>query len=143
MNRLSLILAALFLAACTAVQVTPLDRSYDVTHICIEDNPKVIVGGFIGVVEDAFQDHGITTEIYAGPMPSNCEYKLTYTATRDWDFSPYLSHAELRLFENSKRIAYAEYHLKGGGGLSLTKWASVESKMKPVVYELLNQYQHQ
>ena len=141
MKKLLFLFAAISLAGCTAIQVTPLDKSYEVMHICIEDNPKVIVGEFSGVVEDAFQDHGITTEVYSGEIPSNCEYKLTYTATRDWDFSPYLSHAELRLFKDAKRIAYAEYHLNGGGGFSLTKWASVESKMKPVVYELLKQYQ--
>jgi len=140
MKKVLIVLSLVYLSACTSVQVTPLDNSYKVLHVCIENNPKVIVSGFIGVVEDIFQEHGITTENYTGSKPNHCEYKLTYTATRDWDFTPYLSHAELRLFRGYKKIAYAEYHLNGGGGLSLMKWASVESKMTPVVNKLLNQY---
>ncbi|MFT3763847.1 MAG: hypothetical protein QM761_14800 [Pseudoxanthomonas sp.] len=34
-------------------------------------------------------------------------------------------------------MASAEYRLRGKGGLSLTKWASVKSKMDPVIDELL------
>ena len=78
--------------------------------------------------------------MYTGIKPEHCEYRLTYTALRSWDFSAYLSHAELRLYKGSKKIGYAEYHLKGKGGLSLTKWASVKSKMVPVINELLEQY---
>lgn len=129
-----------FLSSCTAVNVSQLDASYQLRHVCIEENPKVIVGEFLGVVEDGFQDHSITTEIFSGEKPSHCTNHLTYTALQSWDFSPYLSHAELRLFEGNKRIAYAEYHLRGKGGLSLTKWASVRSKMTPVIDRLLAQY---
>ena len=140
MKRVLTIFSLIFLTACTSVQVTPLDSSYRVLHVCIEDNPKVIVAGFVNVVEDIFQEHGITTEKYSGSKPEHCEYRMTYTATRDWDLAPYLSHAELRLFKQYKKIAYAEYHLNGGGGLSLMKWAGVKSKMTPVVDELLGQY---
>jgi len=31
----------------------------------------------------------------------------------------------------------AEYHLRGGGGLSLMKWQSTKSKIDPVIDELL------
>ena len=34
----------------------------------------------------------------------------------------------------------ASYHLNGGGGLALNKWASVKSKMDPVLDELLAAY---
>lgn len=140
MKKIGLLLFSVIFSGCTAVQVTPLDKSYNVSHICIEDNPKVIVGGFIQTVSDIFQAHGITTETYSGQRPERCEFKLTYTALRSWDLSPYLSHAELRLFKGNDKIAYAEYHLRGKGGLSLNKWADVESKMTPVVNELLAQY---
>ena len=130
----------ILMTACTSIRVTQIDKSYGLTHVCIEENPKVIVSEFVGVVEDVFQDHSISTEIYRGERPTHCEYKLTYTALQSWDISTYLSHAELRLFKKNTRIAYAEYHLKGKGGLSLTKWASVKSKIKPVVEKLLAQY---
>lgn len=140
MKKIGLFLFPVIAAGCTAVQVTPLDRSYNVSHVCIEDNPKVIVAGFTETVSDIFQEHGITTETYSGQTPERCEFKLAYTALRSWDISPYLSHAELRLFKGNDRIAYAEYHLRGKGGFALNKWASVESKMTPVVKELLAQY---
>lgn len=64
---------------------------------------------------------------------------MTYTALQSWDFTTYLSHAELRLYKENLRIGYGIYHLDGGG-LSLMKWGSVKSKMTPVVNEMLGQY---
>lgn len=134
------IFCCIFLTGCTAIEVMQVESSHNLKHVCIENNPKVIVSDFLSTVEDVFQDHKITTEVYSGELPKRCEFKLTYTARRSWDFTPYLSHAELRLFKDSERIGYAEYHLKGKGGLSLNKWASVKSKMTPVVNQLLSQY---
>lgn len=55
-------------------------------------------------------------------------YKMAYTALRSWDFVPYLPHAELRLFEDKKKIAYGEFHLNGKGGLALTKLTVLNPK---------------
>jgi len=140
MKKLALLSVIILFAGCSAIDVKQVDSSHNIDHVCIEDNPKVIVADFVSTVEDVFHDHGITTEVYSGNMPDNCAFKLTYTALRSWDFSPYLSHAELRLFKGRERIGYAEYHLKGKGGFALNKWASVESKMTPVVNQLLAQY---
>jgi hypothetical protein len=129
------------LASCTAVDVSQVDRAHNLTHVCIEENPKVIVVDFVSTLEEAFEQHLITTELYRGVKPSHCEFNLTYTALRSWDITPYLSHAELRLYRGAQRVGYADYHLRGKGGLSLMKWASVESKMMPVVEKLLAQYQ--
>ncbi|MEE9354099.1 MAG: Sbal_3080 family lipoprotein [Methylococcaceae bacterium] len=140
MRMLKVIFLVAVCVGCAAIQVRSLDKSYNVSHVCIEDNPKVVVGGYIEIISDVFQEHSITTETYSGKLPEHCEIKLTYTALRSWDFAAYLSHAELRLFKENKRIAYAEYHLRGKGGFALNKWASVKSKMTPVVNELLSQY---
>jgi len=105
--------------------------------VCIRDNPRVQVSDFVNVVRDGFDRHAIATEVIYGQMPEKCEYVLTYTALRSWDFSPYLSHAELRIEKDGRQIGYAEYHLKGGGGFSLTKWAGTRSKMDPVIDEFL------
>lgn len=131
----------LVLTGCTSVDVRPVDSNYNMTHVCIEENPKVIVEGFVSTLEDGFEDHLITTEIFRSRKPDHCEFTLKYTALRSWDMAPYLSHAELRLYRGSERIGYAEYHLNGKGGLSLMKWAGVKSKMAPVINELLAQYQ--
>jgi len=138
--RIIFALGALFVAGCTSVQVANLEASHKVYHVCIEDNPKVIVSDFIPVVQDGFARHGITTEIVTAPAPERCEYRLTYVAHRTWDVANYMHHAELRLFKGNQRIAYAEYHLNGKGGFALNKWASVDSKMDPVIDQLLSDY---
>lgn len=128
------------ISGCTSISVNQINKSHNIQHVCLEENKKVIVNGFVQVIEDGFQNHQITTEVYSGPRPRHCIYKLTYTALRSWDFTPYLSHAELHLYKNNSKIGYAEYHLNGKGGFSLMKWASVKSKMTPVINELLAQY---
>lgn len=138
--RMAMVLLAIMFSGCTAVDVKQVDSSHNIYHVCIENNPRVIVAGFVDTVEEVFHDYLITTEVYSGKIPDHCQYRLTYTALRSWDFSPYLSHAELRLFKGHERIGYAEYHLRGKGGLALNKWASVKSKMTPVVNQLLAQH---
>lgn len=125
------------LVGCTSVKVDRVDPSYAMTMVCIRENPKVQVDDFVPVIRDGFSRHSIDTKLYSGAMPDTCQYVLTYTALRSWDFTPYLSHAELRIEKDGKQIAYAEYHLKGKGGFSLTKWAGTKDKMDPVIDELL------
>lgn len=126
--------------ACTAIHVEPLDPSPRVTHVCIENNPKVVVADFLDVVRDGFSRHGISTEVYSGTVPGGCDFTLTYTARQSWDFTTYLSHAELWLWKEGKRVGYAEYHLRGKGGYSMKKWQSTTTKMGPVLDRLLEAY---
>lgn len=128
------------LSGCTSVKVSNVDPSLKISHVCIEKNPKVIVGDFLPVVQEGFTRHGITTEIYKENLPAYCKYHLTYTAFRKWGMANYMHHAELRLYKGNEKIGDAEYHLNGGGGLALNKWASVESKMDPVIDQLLAAY---
>jgi hypothetical protein len=130
----------LILAGCTSIRVQPVESAASVKHVCIQDNPKVIVSDFVPVVRDGFARHGISTEVYSGEAPAGCDLILTYTARRSWDFAPYLSHAELRLESKGQQVAYAEYHLRGKGGYSLMKWQGTKKKMDPVIDELLQAY---
>lgn len=140
-NRLLLLaLIASFIASCTSIKVQELDPEHEISHVCIQKNPKVIVGDFLPVVQRGFMKHGITTEVFDDEMPFYCDYYLTYTALKTWDIGMYMHHAELSLFKNHKMLGYAEYHLNGKGGLALNKWASVESKMMPVIDKLLVGY---
>lgn len=128
------------MVGCTSVKVNPIPKEYPLSHVCIENNPKVIVNDFVPVIAARFQHQGITTEKFENNQkPDGCNYWLTYTALRSWDVTTYLSHAELRVFHDFNEIGDAEYHLNGKGGLSLTKWGSVKSKMDPVVDELLSE----
>jgi hypothetical protein len=137
MLRIVVIILALLTAACTSVKVQSVDTSLPLLHVCIQRNHAVEVSDFLPVLQEGFERHGIGTEIYNGNRPRRCEYVLTYTALRSWDVKTYLSHAELRLLRAGQQIAFAEYHLRVKGGLSLMKFAGTKSKMDPVIDELL------
>jgi hypothetical protein len=142
MTKLVLILLAIgSLAACTSIHVQPMAKTADLQHVCIQDNPKVQVSDFVPVLQAGFSRHGISTEVFSGEMPAHCEYLMTYTARRSWDFAPYLVDAELWMMRDGRQVAYAQYHLKGKGGFSLSKWAGTKSKMDPVIDQLLVSYQ--
>jgi hypothetical protein len=137
----SLCFLSLILTGCTSITVLPVDRALALKHVCIQDNPKVTLSGFVPMLQEGFSRHGISTEVISGiTSPAQCEYVLTYTALRSWDLTVYLTEAELRLEKEGKMVASAVYHLKGKGGLSLVKWAGVKSKMDPVIDELLKNY---
>ena len=127
----------LTLIGCTSIEVQRPDPSLGIRHVCIQENPKVKVDDFVTVLREDFYRHGISTEVFSGANPVNCEYILTYTALRSWDMAPYLSHAELRLEKDGRQVGYAEYHLRGKGGFSVTKRQGTKEKMGPVIDELL------
>ena len=140
MKLLSIAIVVVALTGCTSVTVRPIDKNIVLKHVCIQENSRVEVSDFVTVIRDGFSRHNISTEVVSNTHQSNCDVLLTYTALRSWDVTPYLSHAELRLERGGRQIAYAEYHLNGKGGLSLTKWAGTRSKMDPVLDELLADY---
>jgi hypothetical protein len=139
-KNIFLLFIFILLTACTAVQVTPINKDLALKNVCIQKNNKVTVHDFLPVVRDGFERHGISNTVFQEQKPNNCDAVLTYTALRSWDVSTYLSHAELELYKNDIKIASATYHLNGKGGLDLTKWKSVKSKMDPVIDELLREY---
>lgn len=138
MKKIFIISVAIMITSgCTSINVRPIDSSLKMSHVCIENNPKVLVDDFVQVVEDGFARNGITTEIISSATTNTCEYKLTYTALRSWDFTPYLSHAEIRVEKSGQQIAYGEYHLNGKGGFDMTKWKGTKAKMDPVIDKML------
>ena len=141
-NRLMLLLLVfvLFMIGCTSITVRPIGSEHNLKQVYIQKNPKVKVRDFVSVLEAGFDRHGINTKVYSGLIPDSGEYILTYTAFQSWDFAPYLSHAEIRVGNDEEDIGYAEYHLKGKGGLSLMKWKGTKAKMDPVIDELLKNY---
>ncbi|WP_019938251.1 Sbal_3080 family lipoprotein [Bordetella sp. FB-8] len=133
----SLLCGLLLLAGCTSINVKPLalDTGAAPKHVCIQYNPAVAVNDFLSVVTAGFERHGIKADVYKDNTPPDCQYTMTYTATRNWDIVPYMNHAELHIFKDGKQVAEAEY--THHGGFALTKYASNEEKMTPVIDELL------
>lgn len=123
------------LTGCTSIQVEPL--TVRPAEICIEQNPKVQVSDFVSVVQRGLTERGIHSEVYA-QTPASCEYRMTYVAYRSWDFVPYLSSADLEIWDQERRlVGAAHYHLRGKGGMSMAKWQGTQTKMAPVLDRLL------
>jgi hypothetical protein len=126
-------------SGCTAIKVSPVDTTLKIKHICIEDCQQTCFDGdMMGVIRDGFERNGISSQIFTGSLPSECEYHLSVMCARTWDLAMYMHHAELRMYRANTQIGYAEYHLNGGGGFALTKFGSTKSKIDPVIDELLN-----
>ena len=127
------------LTGCTVVKVQPIGANHRVENICIIQNPRVTVPDFVPVMQEGFSKHGITSEFVTNRAGGNCQYTATYNARRSWDFATYLSVAQISVQRNGQQIANANYHLRNKGGFALNKWASVRSKILPVMEELLAQ----
>jgi len=140
LKKAFVVIIGLSLIACTSIKVRPVDDQLQVRHMCIQSNPKVIRGDFLSVLERGFQKHGITTEVYSGKSPEYCEFTTTYTVRQTWDMAMVLADAEIWIHQDKRQVAYANYHLKGGGGLSLMKWQGAEKKIFPVMDALLEEY---
>lgn len=140
MRKLPLIGILAWLSACTAAQVTPLDDELQVEHVCIQRNAAVIRGDLLPTIIKGFDRHGISTEVFEGSRPADCEFIVTYTGTQTWDLAMVLKDAEVWIHKEREQVAYGQYHLKGGGGFSLTKWQGAEKKILPVMDALLEEY---
>ena len=139
MKYLLLIAASTLVVACTSIKVQPMQAEHKPQIICLKNNPEVIVAGFEEAVRERIEFHGIKTLMYDDKAPDGCEYTMSYTALKNWDMGLYLHHAELYLKFDGREIGNATYHLRNKGGLSLTKWQDVKTKMNPVVDQLLGQ----
>ncbi|OUM75631.1 hypothetical protein AUC60_00525 [Pseudomonas caspiana] len=97
----------------------------------------MLVTDFVSVVQRGLLDRSISSEVYA-QVPASCNYRLTYVAYRTWDIVPYLSSADLEIWDSEKRrLEAARYYLRGKGGLSMMKFQGTETKMAPVLDRLL------
>lgn len=139
-SKFIVLVLSLSLLSCTSIKVKPVDDQLQVRHMCIQVNPKVIRDDFLPVLERGFQNHGITTEVYNGKSPEYCEFITTYTVRQTWDMAMVLADAQIWIHQDKRQVAYANYHLKGGGGFSLMKWQGAEKKIFPVMDALLEEY---
>ncbi|HEY5298717.1 MAG TPA: Sbal_3080 family lipoprotein [Verrucomicrobiae bacterium] len=128
----------LVLCGCTSINVRPVSASEKITSVVIRTNPRVTVSDFLDSLDDGFERHGIKATIVPEDADVKDAYVVTYTSGRRWDMAPYLTQATIAIDDkNGRRIAYAEYHLRNGGGLSPMKWESTRTKIDPVIDELL------
>lgn len=131
---------ALYLSGCTAVNVRPIPTETRITNVLIRENPKVPVADFLDVVIEGFERHGISTKVISESADAGDAFVVTYTAQRRWDMAIYLVDATISIEKEGHRLAHAQYHLRNGGGLSVTKWSGTKTKIDPVIDKLLKDY---
>lgn len=128
-------------AACTTIEVSPVPAAgYPIARLCIERNPEVVVEDLLAVIERGVARHGIEPRLVDAPVPADCDYTLWYSARRRWDLRPVLGYVELRVRYRGETIGTASWLARPS--LSLFKWRSTESKIGPVLDELLSQFPH-
>ena len=140
MKSITLALTMIVFTGCTSIKVTPIPALYNVQKITIKNNPKVIVSDYVPVIREGFDRHGISTEISDNVSNNKDKFSATYTALRNWDIIPYLTHGEVKVWYKGRIIGSATYHLIGNGGLSFYKWQGVKTKIDPVMDQLLKEY---
>lgn len=146
--RLSFLVLVLLMCGCTSVQITAIDKSLNIKHLCIKNNilelDEQISGDykdtFESVVEKVFNRHGITTEVYFHKRPSHCQFFLTYAATVSFEKHRYLSHVDLGVYTYQDRIGSLRFRLTEWGEASPLKWRSLEANITRALNRLLAEY---
>lgn len=126
---------ALALAGCTSVNTLPVSDFRHLKEVCIIKNDRVLVSDFVDVIQAHLDKHNARSRLVNEAEGRNCATQLSYTATRSWDFAPYLSYASIQIRREGKLISKGEY--RHHGGLSLMKWQSTEAKIGPVLDKML------
>lgn len=140
MIRLTIAAGTVALLAGCAITTNVRPVSAKLDQVCIERNAEVQVDDLLSVIESNFKRRGIETKVYdASPAP--CPYRVTYTASRRWDGTAFLSDAEISLLRDKEVIGRAEYHLPagifGGGGANPDKWRGTAFKIDPLMDQML------
>lgn len=127
----------LLLSSCTSVTIKPVAGEHRIKEVVIQENAAVAVSDFLDVLVAGFQRHGIKARIVSESTDPGNGYVVKYVAYRHWDFKPYLTSADIYIQKDGVRIAHANYHLRNNGGLSFKKWQATETKIDPVIDQLL------
>jgi len=133
MNRAAFLLPVIVLSAsaCTSIQVTHLKQG-EIKEICIRKNPQSHKP-LEETIAASFARYGVQSRIISSEMPEDCVNMLTYTAFWSWDVVPFMRQMTMTIWSYEKEIAKASFHMRGGGGLAVTKWKKAETKIDETV----------
>ena len=130
------------MVGCNTYDVRALNYDPEMKQVTVIQNPKVLVADFVNVLEDAFADRGI--KVKYGPSNYSAapgEYTVDYSARQSWDFTTYLSDANVNVRKDNALLGRGHYHHIGGScSYSLFKWQGTKKKMTPLYDELFKNY---
>lgn len=128
--------ALVLLAGCSITQsVKEVAATRPLTELCIVENDKVHMSGFLPELSKQIEALGIKTRVVAGAVPPGCRHHLTYTANWAWDLAMYLTFAELTVHEGDTIIGTANYDARSGGG-NMGKFGPTSEKLQLIVKPL-------
>lgn len=94
----------------------------------------------LSVIEKSINNNGYIAKSY-NQVPNNCQFVLSYVAYQKWDGTAFLSQAAISLRKDNQLIGDVLYKtpngIFGGGGINPEKWSSTESKISPLMDQLL------
>jgi len=122
---------------------TSLSPGLAVGELCIRENPQVIIGDFLPVVEASARRHGFEVRVYR-KIPESCRAVIEYDGHQKWDFTNFMNKAEIKVFDRGVMVASATYSTSngvfGGGGLNGEKWRSTKYKLDPLLDRIFANY---
>jgi len=134
-GKLLAAVAVLLAAGCAITQnVRPVTAS-DIRSICIKHNAQTFMTDFESELRSQIEARGIKARMYDGEAPSECRYRLEYTANWHWDLAMYLVYADLRVYDRDLLIGEANYDARGGGA-NFGKFGHTGEKLKPLTEQL-------
>lgn len=89
------------------VVIRPPPTAMKISELCIINNPKVLMDGFLPELKKQIRGYGIKTQTWTAYNPDGCRYWLDYTANWRWNFTLILSYAELTLYDRTTPIGSA------------------------------------
>lgn len=123
------------LSGCSITQSVQPVTDANIDRVCVETNPAVLMDGFEPTMCELIETHGMTTEVYSGQRPADCEHFLEYTANWRWDMAMYLSYADIQVYDREGLEGRATYDARNGGG-RMDKFGPTRSKIEPLIEEL-------
>jgi hypothetical protein len=150
LSRVSRIAVAVLLAGCATERtvVEPIPAQTPISEICILENPKVIVKGFLPLVQEGISRHGLRSATYR-EVPSSCIYVLEYLALSTYLGVPTpgattLGRATITLYQDRKPIGTVKYVIPSerqiDGVDNPARINSTKEKLDPLMDELFKYF---
>lgn len=134
-----LLAAALSLSACSVTYEAKPARDFGSYNqeICVVDNPDVRPE-FLTALTTQLRDRGFTVRVMSkGSAVSICPLTSTFIGKWSWDFTPYMSVAEIKIFKDGQLIGESSYKApRGGWGFTLEVYDSTDKKIAGMLEKL-------
>lgn len=123
------------LAGCAIKQTATPVLNLQTREICVVEN-SAVRSTFKDSYIRALQAKGFLVRVLgANGDTSSCAMTSTYVARWSWDFTIYMSQADLRVYRSGVQVGAANYNSRGGGS-RLDKWVDADAKVQEMVSQL-------